>query len=254
MRRAADDGGMRISKRLRYAGIATIATVGLSVAVGAIAYAAIPDPSGAIHGCYDKALGSVRVIDPSSSNPLKNKCRSYETALDWNQTGPQGPAGPAGAKGDTGAAGAAGPAGPKGDTGADGAQGPKGDQGDAGPSRTLVAQPFTNTTIEPAAFVTVASLSLPAGSYVLHGKVGISGFSAAAVAGECEIPNTSGAAATFTVVGGSGFDGEGTATLLNTVTVSTATTINLRCVAFSGSPEYSANLPMITATQVGSLN
>ena len=244
---------MRISKRLRYAGIATMTTVGLSVAVGAIAYAAIPDSSGLIHGCYDKTLGSVRVIDPSSSNPLKNKCHSFETALDWNQTGPQGAAGPAGVKGDTGAAGATGPAGPKGDTGAGGAQGPKGDQGDAGPSRTLVAQPFTNTTIESAAFVTVASLSLPAGSYVLNSEVGITGFSEKAVSGQCEIPNTSGTGQPFTFVGGRGFDGQGTATLLNTVTVSAPTTINLRCVAFSGSLDYSANQPMITATQVGGI-
>ena len=64
------------------------------VAVGgftAVAYAAIPDTQGVIHGCYNTNNGDLRVVnDPSS-------CRNGETSLTWNQTGPQGAAGPQGA-------------------------------------------------------------------------------------------------------------------------------------------------------------
>jgi hypothetical protein len=59
-------------------------------AAGGIAYAAIPDSAGVIHGCYQKANGSLRVIDTQAGG----KCSSVENPLDWNQTGPAGPRGP----------------------------------------------------------------------------------------------------------------------------------------------------------------
>ena len=111
---------------------------GAFLAGGAVALAAIPDSSGVIHGCYQKNVGNLRVIDPDAGD----NCRPPEIAISWNQTGPVGPVGPQGPKGDTGATGpqgpkgdtgATGPQGPKGDTGATGAQGPKGDTGATGP-------------------------------------------------------------------------------------------------------------------------
>ena len=57
----------------------------LAIVVVAAVQAAIPDPSGAIHACY-RSNGNLRLVDKSS-------CTSSETALTWNQTGPQGPAG-----------------------------------------------------------------------------------------------------------------------------------------------------------------
>jgi hypothetical protein len=68
-----------------------VSVVGALAVAGAIAYAAIPDPGGVIHGCYSKANGILRVIDPSSSS-----CSSKEVAIAWNQAGPAGPAEPAG--------------------------------------------------------------------------------------------------------------------------------------------------------------
>jgi len=107
---------------------------GWVILIGAVSvFATIPDGNGVIHGCYDRSGGTLRVIDNSVTN-----CKSSETALSWNVTGPQGPAGLAGATGPTGAigpAGATGPAGsqgPKGDTGPTGATGPSGVQGPAG--------------------------------------------------------------------------------------------------------------------------
>ena len=72
----------------------TFAVIGAFAVVGAIAYAAIPDPNGVIHGCYMKTNGSLRVIDPSSS-----RCSPNEVPIAWNQTGREGPAGPAGPPG-----------------------------------------------------------------------------------------------------------------------------------------------------------
>lgn len=94
---------MRMSSRsMAVVGVAA----GLS-AVGAVAAASIPDASNTIHGCYLNTGGNLRVIDTSA--PGAGCDGAGETALTWNQTGPQGPAGP---KGDPG------PAGAKGDPGA----------------------------------------------------------------------------------------------------------------------------------------
>jgi Collagen triple helix repeat (20 copies) len=107
---------------------------------------------------------------------------------DTGATGSQGPkgdkgdTGPTSAAGATGATGSQGPKGDKGDTGptgaagatgATGSQGPKGDTGATGPqgpagvsSVQQVAFPFTQLTV-PNTDTTVASLSLPAGTYLI---------------------------------------------------------------------------------------
>jgi hypothetical protein len=77
--------------------------VSLAIVVVAVVQAAIPDPSGVIHACY-RANGNLRLVD-------KSNCTSSETALTWNQTGPQGPAGAPGPQGQSGAPGPAGVAG-----------------------------------------------------------------------------------------------------------------------------------------------
>ena len=77
--------------------------VSLAIVVVAAVQAAIPDPSGAIHACY-RSNGNLRLVD-------KSNCTSGETALTWNQTGPQGPAGAPGPQGQPGTPGPAGVAG-----------------------------------------------------------------------------------------------------------------------------------------------
>ncbi len=71
-----------------------------------IAFASIPGPDGVIHACYTpRGNGSLRVIDSTE------QCKSNETGLEFNQTGPQGqqgipgPAGPQGIQGEPGIAG-----------------------------------------------------------------------------------------------------------------------------------------------------
>jgi hypothetical protein len=79
-----------------------VSVVLTAVLTAAVAVALIPDQGGVIHGCRNKKSGELRVID----QPTK-KCKSNETALDWNQAGAQGPAGPEGPEGAQGPAGAA---------------------------------------------------------------------------------------------------------------------------------------------------
>ena len=60
---------------------------GLTITAVTIALAAIPDASGVIHACYT-SKGTVRVVNSAAD------CKNNETALPWNQTGPQGIPGP----------------------------------------------------------------------------------------------------------------------------------------------------------------
>ena len=95
-----------------------VAVAALVFALAGAAWAAIPDASGEFHGCVNNRTGVLRVIDPSKTG-FAGQCiihRHGETAITWNQTGPQGP------KGDTGSQG---PAGPQGSQGPQGPQGPE---------------------------------------------------------------------------------------------------------------------------------
>jgi len=120
-------GGL-FNRGRRLAIVAALALVGAG-----IAYGAIPDSSGVIHGCYSKTSRYVRVISSTA------KCGTGEVALNWNQQGPQGDPGQAGAQGPKGDPGAAGPQGDPGQPGAPGEQGPKGDTGATGPSGIVAA-------------------------------------------------------------------------------------------------------------------
>lgn len=95
-----------LSRRTQFVFLAGAAFSLLSI----IAYASIPDSNGVIHGCYKTSNGSIRVID----SPAVQCDPRNETAISWNQTGPQGPAGEVGPEGPPGPEGPAGPQGPAG--------------------------------------------------------------------------------------------------------------------------------------------
>jgi len=85
-------------------------------------------------------------------------------------TGPQGPmgnAGATGAQGPAGPAGAAGPAGPSGPTG------PTGPQGPSGASSAFVTNSQNGPILWLNQEITVGSLSLPAGNFLVFGKLGV---------------------------------------------------------------------------------
>jgi hypothetical protein len=54
-----------------------VALAALVVALGGVAFAAIPDSNGTIHSCYQKNNGSLRVVDSGTA------CRGGEAALSW---------------------------------------------------------------------------------------------------------------------------------------------------------------------------
>lgn len=123
--------------------VATATAVVTATTSGA-AVAAIPAADGTIKGCYANvnslllgiphSKGDARIVDENEG------CRSYETTLKWNQTGPRGPAGPTGA---TGAAGA------------------------PGISSATVAQGEVSNVLNVRAFTKVTSRNLPAGSWAI---------------------------------------------------------------------------------------
>lgn len=146
---------MRNHSRSRTARIVTaIVLAGALFAIATAVEAAIPDPSGVIHGCYAKTsqgavpAGSLRVVDTG----FGQSCNANEGTVNWSQTGPKGPTGAAGPKGTTG---------PKGATGA---QGPAG----AGPA---FANYSAFMTMQPIDNKIVAGVALPVGTYTLSGQV-----------------------------------------------------------------------------------
>jgi hypothetical protein len=146
--------GFFIKGRLR---LGVLVSVAVALAAGGIAYASIPDSSGAIHGCYKSNGGALRVIDTLAGGT----CLASETPLTWSQTGPQGLQGPSGA---TGAAG------PTGATGRTGPSGPSGPQGAPGPSDAY--KTYVSSFVLPLDQVshTVASLTLPSGSFYVSAE------------------------------------------------------------------------------------
>lgn len=74
-----------------------LAAVAAFAIAGGLAYAAIPDAAGVIHGCYrtstDDQKGQLRVVEDPAS------CRSNELPIQWNQQGAPGLDGEDGADG-----------------------------------------------------------------------------------------------------------------------------------------------------------
>lgn len=144
--------------RFRHSPALAVLVTALVVTLGGAAYATIPDSAGVIHGCYkiggegfDSQRGSLRVIDTDSGQ----SCRKHETALTWNQTGPQGPAGP------------------QGNTGAQGPEGPQGVQGAPGLSGYVVS---TNSAVVGGLSTIHGAAYCPAGTVPLGGGINVSDY------------------------------------------------------------------------------
>lgn len=174
---------IRIGRR-GLVGLAVLVVLVVGVGIG---YAAIPS-GGVYTACLYKNLGTIRLIDPSlPHSSLMSRCLSDETQLTWSQTGPQGLPGKDGvsitsspvAAGDVncplggskfvGVGGVVTYAcnGPKGD---------KGDQGEVGPAGSTTA--YTNYGdgshhLDTGTTQTVASLTLPAGTYTLSATASV---------------------------------------------------------------------------------
>ena len=132
----------------RIASYLAVAVAGTLVGAGGLAFAT--SRGGVIKACASKKTGLLRVA---------THCKKKEHTVSWNAHGPRGATGHQGTQGPRGVQGQ------QGIQGAQGIQGPRGIQGQVGPS---------NGYYNSAANSFLASLSLPAGDYVLHGLAGFS--------------------------------------------------------------------------------
>jgi hypothetical protein len=127
---------------------AALLVVAAALVLGATyAYASIPDSGGVIHGCFNNNNGQLRVFDTGATKP--GPCSQAESALDWNQTGPQG------------AQGIQGPQGPQ------GIQGPKGDPATIDNLKTfVVSKDFPIGTFD----IQDGTVTCPTGSVITGGS------------------------------------------------------------------------------------
>jgi hypothetical protein len=123
--------------------LTALIAVAVGLAAGGIAYASIPDGNGVIHGCYKTVGGALRVIDTGAGGV----CNASEKPLNWNQNGPKGATGPTGRTGPTGPAGAT-------------------------MATSVTAISFVSLSSSSTG-TTLATLNLPAGSFVLFGRAEI---------------------------------------------------------------------------------
>ena len=147
--------------------------------------------------------------------------------------GPQGPTGPQGPRGATGATGASGPPGPS---------GPQGPQGPVGPTQAYVNYGGPSQTFSPGLTKTMATITVPPGSYTLLANVR---YSQGTVSCSFLAAGTLRQKAGF----GSG-SAELTMLVIGDLTTATNTVIFLRCSGVLGTPYASG---AIIATKVGGI-
>jgi hypothetical protein len=185
-----------------------------------------------IDGCYANKDGTLRVIDLSAGKTCDTK---KETAISWGQTGPQGIAGPTGA------------------TGSAGAQGATGAQGPAGPSNAYTNY-GENQDIGQELTRTVASVTVPPGSYTLSGSVDV--FATDSDNGDPTLVSCSFVAGAtvdghLALASVEGDIGDTMPVLGSVTTTAAATPIFLRCEALTESAHVYR--PEMIATLVGSV-
>jgi len=193
--------------------------------------ATIPDAKGVIHACYNKSGGSIRVIDDSVTG-----CGANETSLNWNVPGAAGPSGPIG------------PQGPVGPSGPQGPAGPAGPQGALGPSNAYVRADQTTLVTLPANQlpVTVISLDLPAGSFIVSARV--TKVSNAVTETFCTLVSNSIAVDARSLV-----SNDAEAALLGWTQLSTSGTVAVVCQELDGVTTVVNNFKL-SAIQVGSIS
>jgi hypothetical protein len=217
----------------------TMLAVGLGVGVGVTAFAIPADPS--VHACVANNTGAVRIVSASTH------CYSNEHALTWSITGPPGPIGPQGPHGPAGPTGPQGVQGPIGLTGATGPAGPAGPAGAAGVT-AVYADDGASTYVNLNGTV-VASVVVPAGTYLIQGSATITSFNDDEQSAGCDFGPLTGFGQNADL-GGSGDPGQRqNISVLGWATVGDNTTIVLNCFTHNGKVEAST----LTATKVGNV-
>lgn len=213
--------------------------VAAAVATG-IAYAMVPGPGGIFTACMLNNVGTIRLIDKSlPATSWLSRCKpGFETEISWNQTGPQGERGIQGVPGNDGLDGINGTNGRDGVDGAPGAA--------AGFSAGANSSPTLNFSRQ-----TVVAMSLPAGKYLLNGKVRLANFTAIDAGMDCMLRLNAGLP--FEVSDGIVHSNGGIliVPLVSAAQLTNPATIDIACDA-SG-PIIATNATL-TATQVATLN
>jgi hypothetical protein len=160
---------------------------------GGIAYATIPDSAGKIHACYKLSGGALRVIDSGA-------CLSSEAPLSWSQTGPQGQ------------------------------QGIQGVQGERGPSDLYHDDGYGFTqNLSNEGFVTLASVTVGAGSYFVQASVNLANTGTTAANYGCDLVDAGGEFLFAPAETPSGSEDATQLTFNALVSPSGSDTISLRC-------------------------
>lgn len=145
---------------VRRTGRIAAATAVIFVAAAGVAYAtgASLTSSGSVQACANETNGNLRAVSDAS------QCRRHEESLSWSVVGPQGAVGPTGA------------------------QGPVGPTGPRGPSEAWETYRFESTVAVDGSTDEIARIpALPAGKYVVTGKVNVDNALGGSGAVDCSI-------------------------------------------------------------------
>lgn len=216
---------MTSSSRQRFGRAALIAGASISLAAPLFARS-----DGEIYACVQQGSAQVRIVGASVP------CKSTETRLTWNIVGPQGAPGPTGPQG---------PAGPEGPAGP---QGPGGSQSQKNAyAASLAETQFSSGWSTPD----LVALTLPAGKYLVFGKVTIQNNSSAQLV-QCGLRDAiTDYDDAFAALSDNGPNGDfATLALQTTFETSTTTTIGLACTSASG-PARAASVKL---TAIGADN
>lgn len=202
-----------------------------------------------------------------------NQCEPNDTQLSWNARGPGGRRGPKGSpgtrgrKGDKGAPGtpgtpgapgtsgppgtpgAAGIPGAAGTPGAPGAPGPRGPS-DAYNAETGGGSPITLT--DRGGFVTVNTVSVPAGSVLVLAKMQVLNTGGSAAEVFCDYPGESDENSAIVPAAGGFGAGVGEITLQHAETLASPETLSVQCESFGSTVVTSFD--KLTAIQLGALH
>jgi hypothetical protein len=139
---------------------------GLAGALPAAAVSQQPAPAAPvlIYACYVPQSGTVYRIREADTR--ENCASDQHVEFFWNEQGPEGPPGPPGPQGPAGPAGAQGPAGPP---------GPQGPAGTSAQSTVYFKEVDLGGSgvVLPHSGVTLVSVTVPPGSYLVHAGVRI---------------------------------------------------------------------------------
>ena len=239
----------RIRPRLSYANV--MATIAVFIALGGSSYAAITITSkqvknGTLTSVDLKDNAAVKSADVVNGSLLAGDFKAGQL--------PAGAPGPQGLKGEPGAAGSIGPTGdtgPQGQKGDIGAQGLKGDTGPVGPSNGYSVAKST-TLVESTSNQEIASLTLPAGDYIVTTSGTMVNGGTTDIVGSAYLTTPSGTRYAYNALD-PGANRYGAFSISLGVRMTAAGSVKLMAYRWASGDVYYLYYPAIVAVKVGTL-